>query len=194
MGHVSTHRRPQSPDFLEIRLERHRTTIFPCGLPFHQRAGGRMLDVILMPAGEHALHFDLAIGLDREQPMQTALGLITPAIVVPTVKGPPHVGAKGWLFHLDASNLLLTSMRPGGQESLGDGSNLAELPDAVTARLVECAGYSTPAELRCVRDPVKVTLLDGRGQALMPGTHQGDAALFHAGPGSLIQLQVQFSS
>src|SRR5208282_5942875 len=132
------------------------------GLPFHQREGGHMLDVILVTAGEIAQVFDLAIGLDREQPMQTALGLVTPALVVPTTKGPPHIGAKGWLFHLDAPNLLLTSMRPGGQEFAAEGAR-RQLVDAVTVRLLECTGLSTPAELRCVRNPARVSALDGRG-------------------------------
>src|SRR5208282_1192135 len=181
IGHVTTHLRPQTPDYLEIRQLRQRTTIFPGGSPFHQREGGRMLDVILLPPGEPCQVFDLAIGLDRKQPMQTALGLVTPATAVATAKGPPHVGAKGWLFHLDAPNLVLTSMRPGGQELLADGSGMRELPDAVTARLLECAGFGTAAELRCVRNPQRVDLLDGRGKLLTAGTQNGDAALFHAG-------------
>jgi hypothetical protein len=123
--------------------------------------------------------------------MQTALGLVTPATVVATTKGPPHVGAKGWLFHLDVSNLLLTRMWPGGQEMQADGSTYL---DAISARLLECGGHSTPAELRCVRNPQRVVLLDAGGRVLMPGTQNGDAAMFHAGPGSLIQLQVQFSA
>ncbi len=49
--------------------------------------------------------------------------------MVPTTQGPPHIGATGWLAHLDASNLLLTSLRPAA-----DGA------DAVTARVIECAG------------------------------------------------------
>ena len=147
MGQVTTQKRPQTPDYLEIRQGRQSTTIFSGGLPFHQREGGRMLDVILVTAGEPATAFELAIGLDREQPMQTALGLVTPATVVPVAKGPPHVGAKGWLFHLDAANLVLTSMRPGGRELLADGSGLCDFPDAVTVRLLECAGQSTSAEL-----------------------------------------------
>ena len=151
-----------------------------------------MLDVILVPAGEPANVFDLAIGLDREQPMQTALGLVTPATVVPTTKGPPHVGAKGWLFHLDASNLLLTSLRPGGLELHGEGAESRDLTDAVTARLLECGGFSTPAELRCVRNPQRAAMLDARGQLLMDATYSGDAALFHVGPGDFVQVQVQF--
>ncbi|HYV36881.1 MAG TPA: hypothetical protein VE988_14325 [Gemmataceae bacterium] len=193
MGHVTNHIRPQTPDYIEIRLPRQFTTIFPGGLPFHQREGGRMLDVILITPGEPAQVFDLAIGLDREQPMQTALGLVTPATVVPTTKGPPHIGAKGWLFHLDAPNLVLTSMRPGGLELPHEGVAPREHVDAVTVRLLECANFSTPAELRCVRDPQRVALLDARGLLLMEGTQTGDAAMFHAGPGSFLQLLVQFS-
>jgi hypothetical protein len=193
-GHVTTHLRPQTPDYIELRLMRQSTTIFPGGLPFHQRdERGRMLDVILVAPGEPARVFDLAVGLDREQPMQTALGLATPPVVVPTTKGPPHVGAKGWLFHLDASNLMLTSLRPRGLEVAGEGNSPGDLTDAITARLLECSGFSTPAELRCVRNPTRVALLDARGQFLMEGTQSGDAALFHAGPGELIQVQVQFS-
>src|SRR5206468_2857097 len=142
---------------------------------------------------ETANTFDLAIGLDREQPMQTALGLVTPVTMVPTTKGPPHVGAKGWLFHLDASNLLLTSLRPGGGERPQEGQAAQDLTDAVTARLVECSGFSTAAELRCVRNPQRVAMLDARGQFLMESTSSADAALFHVGPGELAHVQVQFS-
>jgi hypothetical protein len=42
-----------------------------------------------------------------------ALGLVTPVPLVPAAKGPPHVGATGWLFHLDMPNIALLGMRPG---------------------------------------------------------------------------------
>ena len=75
--------------------------------------------------------------------MQTALGMVTPVpMVIPTAKGPPHVGAAGWLFHLDATNLLLSSIRPAP-----DGA------DAVLVRLLESSVHGGPAEFRCVRDP-----------------------------------------
>ena len=77
-GYATSHTRPETPDFLELRVGLQNTVIFPGGLPFHQRHGGRMLDVILLVEGEETLSFELAIGLDREQPMQTALGMVTP--------------------------------------------------------------------------------------------------------------------
>lgn len=188
-GYITTHTRPQSADYLEVRLARQSTTIFPGGMPFHQRHEGRMLDVILIPEGERARAFDIGIALDREHPMQPALGFATPAVVVPTAKGAPHIGATGWLFHLDAPNLLLTRLMPGGQET--DSSR--DLTDAITARILETHGHSGQAEFRCVRNPARATLLDGRGGRLIEVATSGDAVLFEVTPNDLVHLQVEFS-
>lgn len=181
LGYVTTHTRPETPDYLELRAGRETTAIFPCGLPFHQRHGGRMVDVILAPEGETATAFDLAFGLDRELLMPTAQGLVTPVPVVPTVKGPPHVGATGWLFHLDMPNLLLLNMKPA-----------ADGVDAVVARLLECAGRTAYTELRCVRDPQRAMLLDAKGQIQMEVSTTGDAVLFEAAASDLSHLRVDF--
>ncbi len=179
---LTTHPRPVTPDFLELRSAGHNTVIFPGGLPFHLRQGTRMLDVLLLSEGEAARRFDLAIGVDREFPMQTALGMISPAPVVATTHGPPHVGASGWLFHLDAPNLMLTNLRPGP-----DGT------DAVTARLLECGGHDGPAELRCVRNPVRASLLDARGNGLVDAYTRDDAVQMEITRNDLVQLRVEFS-
>ena len=55
-----------------------------------------------LPAAER-IDRDLA----GEQPMQTAWGWVSPLLALPVPHGPPHVGPAGWLFHLDAPNLLL---------------------------------------------------------------------------------------
>jgi hypothetical protein len=185
-GYITTQTRPQTPDYLEVRMGRQNTIIFPGGLPFHQRHENRMLDIVLVPEGEKGQTFDLALGLDREHPMQTALGLVTPVSLLPTTKGPPHVGAAGWLFHLDATNLLLTGMRPLAR---GDDG----FADAVLARMVECGAYGGQADLRCPRDPRRAVLLDVRGEHLLDAGTQGDAASFEVMPSDLINLQVDFS-
>jgi hypothetical protein len=180
-SYVTSHTRPQTPDYLEVRAGRESTAIFPCGLPFHQRHGGRMLDVILIPEGETAQTFDLGIGLNREYPMQTALGLATPVPVVRTSKGPPHVGASGWLFHLDSPNLLLTSLRPGPDDE-----------DTLVARMLECTGHYGQAEFRCARDPRRATLVDAVGTTLIELSPQGDAIPFDFGQNDLLHLRVEF--
>jgi alpha-mannosidase len=140
-----------------------------------------MLDVILVPPGETTQTFDLALGLDREYPVQTALGMVTPVPWVPVAKGPPHVGASGWLFHLDAPNLLLTSLRPAAGGT-----------DAVTARLLDGGVQSGQAEWRCVRNPRRAVLQDARGANLRDADTQGDAALFEVSAGDLVQLRLEF--
>lgn len=187
---LTTHNRPQTPDYLELRYARQSTVILCGGLPFHQRQESRMLDVILLVEGEKAAAFELGIGLDREVPLQTALGMVTPVPVVPTTKGPPHIGAAGWLFHLDMSNLLLTRLHPGGVELYSDGRDLS---DAVTAHLLEVTGNGSHAELRCVRDPQRALLLDMHGQRLFDASASNDTVYFELSPHDLAQLQVEFS-
>jgi hypothetical protein len=177
---VTTHTRPTTPDFIELREGTRRTVILPGGLPFHQRQGTRMLDVILIPEGESAHTFDLALGLDRDHPMQTALGLVSPVVAVPVEKGPPHVGPSGWLFHLDAPNVALTSLRA--------------VPDqpAVTATLLECAGFAGAAELRCPRDPTYATVLDAAGESFQTLYTSGDAVQFDLAAYDLAEVRVEF--
>jgi hypothetical protein len=179
VGYITSHTRPESPDYLEFRLGRQSTVLFPGGLPFHQRHGSRMLDVILVPEGEKGQAFDLALGLDREYPMHTALGMVTPVPLVPVSKGPPHVGASGWLFHLDASNLLLFGLRPAPDNE-----------DGIRVRMMECNLHGGSAELRCVRNPTRAALLDARGETLLEAGVHDDAVSFEVSPGDLIQLRV----
>ncbi len=184
-GYTTSHTRPESPDYLELRVGVQNTVIFPGGLPFHQRHGKRMLDVILMVEGEETSSFELAIGLDRDQPMQTALGVATPVPVVETPVGPPHVGTSGWLFHLDA--LEHAADEPAAEAPTG--------PTAVTARMLE--GEQRPAHARlvaaCVRDPKSARLLDGRGEPVMDLPIQGDAVRLDVARNDLVQMRVDFS-
>jgi hypothetical protein len=182
LANATTHTRPMTPDHLEWRSGKLNTILFPGGLPFHKRHGGRMLDVILVTEGETETAFDLALSLDRDYPAQTALGLVTPVPVLATPQGPPHIGAAGWLFHLDASNLLLFNLRPASNHA-----------DAVTARFLECTNHSVQAQLRCVRDPQKAILTDATGNLLNTCSINGDAVSFEMVAGDLAQLRVEFS-
>ncbi len=179
---LTTQNRPESPDFVEVRVGRPNTVIFPGGLPFHQRHGGRMLDVLLTCQGETGRVFDLGVGLDREQPGQTALGLTSPVAVVAADRGPPHVGATGWLYQLDAPNVLLTSLRPASDH-----------PDALLATLVETSGAGTQAKFHCVRNPVRAVVQDMRGNALYDAVIDGDAVTLDMSASDLMQLRVEFS-
>ena len=140
-----------------------------------------MLDVILVAEGETAQVFNLAIGIDREYPMQTALGLATPVPVVPTDKGPPAGASAGWLFHLDAPNLLLTRMWPAASGA-----------HAVHARLLECGLQGGQAEFRCVRKPKRAALVDSQGATVLEPNIRDDACLLDISTGELVNLRVEF--
>ncbi len=197
-GYLTMAKRPQTPDFIELRAHQLNTVIFPCGLPFLQRHGGRMLDLILLPQRESVHTYDIAIGLDRAHPMLTAQGLTTPVSMIETTKGPPHIGSEGWLYHLDTPNLLLTSMRPGGVEISGEAvsSTNGETPNlhnAMTVRLMEVSLQSGIAEFRCVRNPKHAALLDLRGERLLETTIENDSCHLEVTPGDFNQLQVEFN-
>ena len=142
---ASTYTRPVSPDYLEFRLGGERTFVFTGGLPFLQKHGTRMVDVVLIPEGEKCHSFDLLLALDRDYPMQTAAGWNAPAPVVATEKGPPHIGPTGWLAHVDLPSLLMTSLKPCEP---GEG-----MTRAVAMRLTECSGFAGQAHLQFARDP-----------------------------------------
>jgi len=182
MGYITTHTRPETPDFLEWRLGGQKTALFTGGLPFHQRQGARMLDVILVPEGERTTTFDFALGIDRDHLVHTAQGMVTPVPLLATSKGPPHIGASGWLFHLDAANLLLTSMKP-----LPDGA------DGITARFLEVANHLSAAEFRCVRDPKQALMVDGKGATILETTINGDSVALETAACDLVQVKVLFS-
>jgi hypothetical protein len=191
--HISSHPRPQTAEYIDLRLAQFGTTLFTGGLPFHQKQEGRMLDVILVPEGEKTTTFDLGISLDRDVPSLTALGLTSPLAVVPTVKGPPHIGASGWLFHIDMPNLLISRLLPGKREIRAeDNPPTGEPEDAITAQILECTGNSGHAEFRCVRNPKRAVLLSGNGHFLTDAGINGDAVFLEVSPSDWVQLQVEF--
>jgi hypothetical protein len=175
----STYPRPVSPDYLEFRLGSERTFLFTGGLPFVQKNGRRMVDVVLVPEGETATAFDLLIAADREHPMPTAAGWAAPAPAVATAKGPPPVGASGWLAAVDLPSLLLTGLRPAGGR-------------AVAARFVETAGFGGAAELRFARDPAKAWAVDLNGEPLHELALAGDAVPLEFSAGELIGVRAEW--
>jgi hypothetical protein len=177
---VTNHIRPSACDYLEIRQGRQNTGLYLGGLAFQQRHGTRMLDVILVTQNEKARVFELALGLDREHPMQTAQGVVTPAPLVCVSQGPPAGGQTGWLFHLDSTNVLLTSLRPAAG---GPG---------VLARIKECEQHGGSVELLCPRPPRRAQLQNARGELLQSAQTREDAVLFEVSSGDLVDLLIEF--
>jgi hypothetical protein len=181
----STANRPGSPEFVEIRFGSSRTCLFTGGLPFAQKSGGRMLDVVLVPEGETARTFELLIAFDRDHPGQTAAGWVAPAAVVPTDKGPPPVGPIGWLAHVDLPSLLITSLKPVAPT--GDG-----MTRAVAARFVETAGFGGTADLLFARTPGKAILVDDAGATQSDITITGEPVGLEFSANELFRVRAEW--
>ncbi len=177
--------RPVSPDYLEVRLGSERSFLFTGGLPFLQRNGNRMVDVVLVPEGERGRVFELLVALDREQPMQTAVGWVSPTPVIVTDKGPPPVGSSGWLAYVDMPSLVLTTLRPC---DAGEGMNRA-----VLAQFVECAGFGGAAELRFARDPSQASVVDGMGHPTQPLTMAAGGVPLEYSAGETLRVKVEWA-
>lgn len=176
------HTRPETAEYIEMRTPFSRTTLFTGGLPFLQRHSQRMLDVILLCPGETCRTFELAIGLELSEPGQLAIEWLTPTLSVPVGKGPPHVGATGWLAWLDAENVSLVSLRIPP-----DGSH------AWLVRLQEMRGVATECLLRCPRNPVRACVVDEWNQPQHDLTVKDDGVQVFLGANELVCLRVEFS-
>ena len=165
--------RIESPHYLEIASESQRTTILPMGLPFHRRTGDRMLDSILVTAGETRRKFGFVIAVDQDYPMQAALDAMSPISAVRTAGGPPRMGSGGWFLHLSARNVQITRLMPlmaEPPEHVDPWDKLAQeaVPPppgrGIAVRLVETEGRPVRAKLRCFRTPTSARqrALDGR--------------------------------
>ncbi len=88
----------ESPQFVEIRGDKRRTTLLGGGLPWHCRRGGRKLDTLLLVRGETCRTFRLGLGLDLANPLSAAEEFLAPATTI-AAASPPQ--ASGWLFHLN---------------------------------------------------------------------------------------------
>jgi hypothetical protein len=182
-GHSSatTHNRPGSPDYLEFHSGKSSALVVTGGLPFAQRHAQRMIDVLLVTAGETCTEFQLSLGLNRPQPAQSAQGMVSPIAVVRLQNGPPPSGPSSWLAHLDSSHVLLTSLRP------------AKESNAILARLFEIAGLGGSANLRFARDPRSAALVDSGGLLVMDCLVDGDAVTCDVMAHDLVNLRVEWA-
>jgi alpha-mannosidase len=156
-----------APHYIEIAEEELRTTIVPVGLPFHRRTGGRMLDTLLVVAGESARRFRFAIVCDEFYPLRPALDAYVPPVVVETDHGPPPAGPAGWFLHLDAKNAQITSLRPLPPSD--------DQPPGLRVRLTETEGVTKPVRLTCFKTPSSARLVNLAGEPITNLRVEGDA-------------------
>lgn len=153
-----------SADYLEIAEGELRTTLLFHGVPFHRKTGMRMLDTLLITAGESKRRFRFDVAVDQGYPLVASREAMTPVLKIPTETGPPRTGGSGWFFHVNAKNVQVLSLR-GTPPSLNPEANSdTEKPFRFVVRLAETEGRSRNVALRCFRTPTAAQTQDFQGK------------------------------
>ena len=177
--------RPQleAPHFVDIRTEGARTTILTGGLPYHRQFGLRKLDTLLVVRGETARSFRLGIGLGLKHPVPAALDFLAPQTVL-TEKAAPPPGRSGWLFHLDARNVVATHWSP----LLADGRVVG-----FRVRLLETEGHRGRAALRSFRPVGAARKVGFQEEQPTELSVQDDLVTIDIGAHEWVQVEAEFA-
>ena len=175
---VTDARNLEAPYFVEIRSQKTLATVLAGGWPYHRRVGSRMLDTLLVVRGESQRRFRLGIGAGLGHPAQHALALIDPPIVVAC--GAQPQAASGWLFHIDAKNVVATHW-----EAIQDGDRVT----GFRARLWETEGRAGRVNLRCFRPPTAARKIGFSGQTLSDLTIEGDTVAIDFTPFESLEVE-----
>jgi len=144
--HATSAKRFEAPHFVEIEDGGKRTTILTGGLPFHRKPGGRMLDTLLITRGETCRRFRMGVGMDLRNPLHEAIALQMPLYTILQTAPPTSPSRSGWLFHLDARNVIATHWEP-----LLEGSDAK----GFRVRLLETGGRAVKVTLSAFRPVAK---------------------------------------
>jgi len=186
--------RIESPQFLDLRRDRLRTTLLCGGLPYHRRFGLRKLDTLLIVHGETARSFRLGIGIDVPHPTAAATGFLSPPLELPDQPPPPS--PTGWLFHLDCRNVLATHWEPLAlHEALENDENSRGLTahGGFRVRLLETDGHGVRLGLRCLRSVSSARILNVGDAPPDELKVEGDRIEVPIGPHQWIEVEARFS-
>ncbi|HXT59200.1 MAG TPA: hypothetical protein VN699_11220 [Pirellulales bacterium] len=172
----------EAPHFVEIRSEKSRAAVLAGGLPYHRRVGPRMLDTLLVVRGETERRFRLGIGVGLAQPIGAAMELLDPAVVVPNAVQPAS-GTTGWLFHIDAKNILATHWETLVEEGVVTGFRM---------RMLETAGRAGRVQLRAFKPLASARQTDYLGQTLADLTVDEDRVHVDVSANEWVELEARW--
>ena len=174
----------EAPHFIDVRSPQVSTTILTGGLPYHRRFGLRKLDTLLITQGETARSFRLGIGVDLLYPVASAMDFLAPQAAYLETASPPS-GSSGWLFHLDARNVLATHW----ETITGDGR-----VKGFRVRLLETEGRPTRLGLRSFRPIVSAQKVDFQHQSPTDLPIDGDRITIALAGGEWTEVEAAFTA
>ena len=187
----------ETSDYIEAASEDERVTIVPHGLPYHRKSGARMVDSLLVVAGETRRHFRFTIAVDARFPLEAAWNAMTPAIVIPTESGPPRSGPQGWFFRVDTRNVQITRILDLAEpptDSVSSDIDSIALPagSGFGLRLLETEGIAKRVRLEAFRQPIYARKRDFQGRTLSELVLENDAVLVDLGAFEVADLELRF--
>ncbi len=177
-------KRLEAPLYVEAEDGENRTTILTGGLPFHRRTEYRMIDSLLIVRGETARTFRLGVGIDLKNPLQEALSFLAPSTHRFYNSAPP-ANASGWLFHLDARNVIATYWAPMIEEGRVVG---------LRVRLLENAGRPARMKLSGFRPFASAQQVDFRGQPFGDCSVEEGAVRVELAAHEWVEIEARFTS
>jgi alpha-mannosidase len=174
----------ESPHFIDIRSPRTQLTILSGGLPYHRRYGVRKLDTLLVVHGETARKFRLGIGVDVRYPAHAAMEVLAQPPECYPLESAPRT-PWGWLFHLDARNVLATHWEPLVANGRATGFRV---------RLLETEGRHSELALRSFRPLASARKVDFLGGLQSELPVDADQVTVELRPREWIQVEAAFSS
>jgi len=178
-------RRIEASNYVEINASHGKTTLLTAGIPFHLRNHGHMLDTILIPHGESQRKFRLGIGLDLPYSLPAARDFMYQAEPVFESASMPAPGNSSWMFHVDAKNVILTSLEPLSGES--------NSVIGFKTKVLETEGRSAQGAVRCFRKVREAYLCDFQGNRISKCKVDGDRVHFQLAPGQWYPLEVEWA-
>ena len=185
---VGDEQRIESPNYIELAGDAHRTTILTGGLTFHRVIGPRMLDTLLVTEGEQQRRFRFAVAVDQNYPMAAALDWETDALAIPVEQGPPLPGPSASLFHISARNVQLRRILP---LKIGDGD---ASPRGCILRLQETEGRNKTIGLGCFLSPASASQVDLDGHVLHSFKVEKGLAEVSIAPYELCDVELRFDA
>ncbi len=201
-AHPVTADRFEAPHFIEVTDGEHRTTIHPHGLPFHRKTGERMIDTLLITAGETRRQFRFIVSVDEAFPMELSRSTLSSVVPV-SIRNGPDQSQSGWFLHLDARNVQITQLLPLWPRPLaGIDADAADTAAAqrqatdhagVRVRLRETEGRFRSVRLSCFRTPRSARQCDFRGNTITDLSIDGDAVGINVTAHEICDVEIRFS-
>lgn len=189
----------ETTDYIEVASDDERLTIVPHGLPFHRKTGDRMLDSLLVVAGEKQRRFRFIVAIDSPYPLEAAWNSLAPLAAIPIESGQPRMGSTGWFFHVDGRHVQITKILP----VVDDDRTVSPLEQiehqtvpsdpGFAVRLIESEGRSKPIKLRCVRKPTYARKRNFRGETIAELNISGDAVLIDMMAYEIVDVELRFA-